>query len=98
MTTLTKNSESKFTINQAQIAGPVTRPSGRIVCPECGNDLLFYEVAEDVTLTTSYIQNPDGSFTPQSDDSRILGVVKLYCAECNHDLTRFHNRFVEMLF
>ncbi len=98
MTTLSKNSQSKYTIDQASLSGPITRPSGRIVCPECGNDLLFYEVAEEVTLTTSYIQNPDGSFTPQSDDSRILGVVKLYCAECRHDLTRFHNRFVEMLF
>ena len=98
MTTLSKNSQSKFTVDQASLSDPVARPSGRIVCPECGNDLLFYEVAEDVTLTTSYIQNPDGSFTPQSDDSRILGVVKLYCAECSHDLTRFHSRFVEMLF
>lgn len=98
MTTLSKNTHNKITIDTSSLPGPVARPGGRIACPECGNDLLFYEVAEDVTLTTSYLQNPDGSFTPQSDDSRILGVVKLYCAECRHDLSHFHNKFVEMLF
>lgn len=98
MTTLSKNTHSNFTIDPSSLQDTVARPGGRIVCPECGNDLLFHEVAEEVTLTTRYIQNPDGSFTPQSDDSRIMGVVKLYCAECQHDLSRFHNRFVEMLF
>ncbi len=98
MTTLSKDTPGKLTIDASSLTGTTAARGGRIVCPECGNDLLFYEVAEEVTLTTSYIQNPDGSFTPQHDDSRILGVVKLYCAECRHDLTQFHNRFVEMLF
>ena len=70
----------------------------RIICPHCGNDRNFYEIAEDVTLTTRYVQNCDGSFTPHSDDSRILGDVKLYCEECQADLIEFHNRFLEMLF
>ena len=70
----------------------------RIVCPYCGNEKYFYEIAEDVMLTTRYIQNPDGSFTPHSDESRILGEVKLYCGECQADLSKFHDRFLEMLF
>ncbi len=70
----------------------------RVVCPMCGNDWHFYEVAEDVMLTTRYIQNADGSFTPQSDESSILGEVKFFCGECNTDLTKFHNRLMEMLF
>ncbi|MGQ9745982.1 MAG: hypothetical protein ACUVQV_08460 [Dissulfurimicrobium sp.] len=74
------------------------RLSRRIVCPTCGNDKYFYEIAEDVMLTTRYMQNPDGSFTPQSDESRILGEVKLYCAECQTDMSKFHSRFMEMLF
>lgn len=70
----------------------------RIICPTCGNDKHFYEIAEDVMLTTRYTQNPDGSFTPQSDESRILGEVKLYCGECQTDMSQFHGRFMEMLF
>ncbi len=98
MTDLSKKPHRTFTVPSPKTIGPVLNSSRRIICPECGNDLLFYEIAEEVTLTTSYLQNADGSFTPQSDDSRILGTVKFYCAECNHDLTRFHNKFVEMLF
>ncbi|MDA8162497.1 MAG: hypothetical protein M0022_06285 [Desulfobacteraceae bacterium] len=70
----------------------------RIICPACGNDRHFYEVAEDVVITTRYIQNADGSFTPQSDESRILGEIRLYCVECDTDLSQFHDRFMEMLF
>ena len=70
----------------------------RIICPHCGNEWNFYQIAEEVKLTTRYIQNGDGSFTPLSDDSRILGEVKLYCGECQADLSEFHNRFMEMLF
>ncbi len=77
---------------------PTPQIGNRIVCPKCGNDWHFFEIAENVMLTTRYIQNPDGSFTPQSDESSILGEVKLYCAECQEDLSRFHNRLVEMLF
>lgn len=75
-----------------------TQFSRRIVCPTCGNDKHFYEIAEDVILTTHYIQNADGSFTPQNDESRILGDIRLYCVECQTDLSQFHNRFMEMLF
>ncbi|MFO8241192.1 MAG: hypothetical protein R6T90_09375 [Dissulfuribacterales bacterium] len=70
----------------------------RIICPHCGNEWNFYQIAEEVKLTTRYIQNADGSFTPLNDDSRILGEVKLYCGECQADLSEFHNRFLEMLF
>jgi hypothetical protein len=72
--------------------------SRRIICSHCGNEWNFYQIAEEVKLTTRYIQNADGSFTPLSDDSRILGEVKLYCGECQADLSEFHNRFLEMLF
>lgn len=70
----------------------------RITCPRCGNDRQFYEIAEEATLTTRYIQNPDGSFTLQSDDSQILGEIKFYCGECHADLSQYHRHFVEMLF
>lgn len=70
----------------------------RIFCPVCGNDSHFYEIAENVVLTTKYVQNRDGSFTALFDDSTMNGTVHLYCAECDEDLTRFHGRFVEMLF
>jgi len=69
-----------------------------IKCPHCGNDTDFVEVADDVILTTHYRQNRDGSFTQESDESQIMGEIKLYCGECNADLSRFHSRFLEMLF
>lgn len=71
---------------------------GLISCPECGNDIDFYEVAENVVITTHYLQNADGSFTPEEDSSQILGPVRLVCGECQADLTQFHDRFSEMLF
>jgi hypothetical protein len=70
----------------------------RIICPNCGNDTDFFEVADSVILTTRYVQNDDGSFSQDGDESQILGEIKLYCAECNVDLSQFHQRFVEMLF
>ena len=73
-------------------------PSNRIVCPECGNDEEFYEVAENVILTTLYTQNADGSFTPLEDTSQVLGQVKLLCAQCQEDLSAFQQRFSAMLF
>jgi len=73
-------------------------PANRIVCPECGNDEEFYEVAENVILTTLYTQNKDGSFTPLEDTSQVLGAMKLLCAQCQKDLSMFHQRFSEMLF
>jgi ribosomal protein S27AE len=70
----------------------------RITCPTCGNDSEFLEVADGVILTTKYIQNDDNSFTQEGDESQILGEIRLYCGECNSDLTNFHQRFLEMLF
>jgi len=72
--------------------------SVRIICPECGNNKEFLEVADGVVLTTRYIQNRDGSFSQEEDESQVFGEVKLYCGECGSDLTRFHKRFLEMLF
>ncbi|OGQ97513.1 MAG: hypothetical protein A2521_09960 [Deltaproteobacteria bacterium RIFOXYD12_FULL_57_12] len=72
--------------------------SRHIICPECGNDKEFLEVAEGAVLTTRYIQNSDGSFSQELDDSQILGEVKFYCGECGEDLTQHYSRFLEMLF
>lgn len=77
---------------------PIPAVNNRIICPKCGNDRYFHEIAEDVTITTQYIQNVDGSFTPQSDESNIMGEIKLFCSKCQTDLTEFHTQFVEMLF
>ena len=70
----------------------------RITCTSCGNDNDFVEVADNVVLTTRYVQNEDGSFIQDGDESQIMGEIKFYCAECNADLTSSHNRFMEMLF
>jgi len=70
----------------------------KITCPVCGNDSEFLEVADEVVLTTRYIQNPDGSFSEEGDDSQVLGEVSFLCGECQADLTPFHQRFLEMLF
>ena len=69
-----------------------------IVCPECGNDTDFIEVADDVIITTRYVQNNDSSFTQEDDESQVLGDIKFFCGECNADLSAFHQRFLEMLF
>ncbi len=69
-----------------------------IICPSCGNDSDFFEVADGAILTTRYIQNSDGSFSQDGDESQILGEIRFFCAECNEDLTAYHQRFVEMLF
>jgi len=70
----------------------------RIRCPQCGNDTDFFEIADGVVLTTHYIQNDDGSFTQEDDESQVLGEIKFYCGECNQDLSGYHNHFLEMLF
>lgn len=73
-------------------------PGMRLTCPTCGNDRDFVEVADGVILTTHYVQNEDSSFSQDGDESQILGEIRFFCGECNADLTRFHQRFVEMLF
>ncbi len=73
-------------------------PSNRLTCPSCGNDKDFYEIAEDVTITTHYIQNLDGSFTPEEDTSQILGEIRLICGRCQEDMSSSYQHFSEMLF
>ena len=70
----------------------------RLTCPSCGNDSDFIEIADSVILTTRYVQNEDGSFNQDGDESEIMGEIRFYCAECNADLSASHNRFLEMLF
>jgi DNA-directed RNA polymerase subunit M/transcription elongation factor TFIIS len=70
----------------------------KISCPECGNNREFVEIADDVILTTRYVQNEDGSFKQEVDESQILGDVQFLCGICGADLTQYHQRFQEMLF
>jgi len=79
-------------------SNPSPKPGMQLTCPTCGNDTDFVEVADGVILTTHYVQNDDCSFTQDGDESQILGEIRFFCGECNADLTRFHQRFVEMLF
>jgi hypothetical protein len=67
-------------------------------CPSCGNEKRFFEITDDVVTTTYYIQNADGSFTIDTQSSEILGDAKLFCSDCEEDLTSFHQRFSEMIF
>ena len=70
----------------------------RIVCPNCGNDYDFIEVADEVVITTRYVQNNDCSFSQTGDESQVMGDISFFCGECNADLSQFHSRFLEMLF
>ncbi len=70
----------------------------KIVCPECGNDSDFFEVADGVIITTRYLQNNDSSFVQDGDESQVLGEINFFCGECNADLSHYHQRFLEMLF
>lgn len=76
----------------------VKKSGHRITCSNCGNDTEFFEVADGVILTTRYLQNEDGSFIQDGDESQILGEIKFYCGECNEDLSAHHQRFMDMLF
>lgn len=94
-----KLTPSRFTKRVVVQKRPGLLPgAGRIICPYCGNDEEFLEIAENVTITTRYVQNEDGSFSPLADDTEILGEVRFNCARCGADLTKFHKRFLEMLF
>jgi hypothetical protein len=77
---------------------PDGKPAGRISCPQCGNESNFIEEATDCILTTFYVQNDDGSFTPEDNETEVLGEVKLLCGQCNHDLSQYHLHFQEMIF
>lgn len=67
-------------------------------CSHCGNESDFFEITDDVITTTHYVQNKDGSFTLENKSAQSLGDVKLFCGNCDEDLTSFHQRFSEMIF
>ena len=77
---------------------PSGEPVGRIACPHCGNDAEFVETADNVQVTTRYVQNSDGSFTPMENSTEIHGEVQFVCGQCGADLTRFRRHFLEMSF
>ncbi|MDX9833694.1 MAG: hypothetical protein RBT36_00580 [Desulfobulbus sp.] len=73
-------------------------PVGRIACPQCGNNSEFVEIADDVQVTTRYLQNTDGSFTAVENSTEIHGEVQFVCGQCGADLTLFRGHFLEMSF
>lgn len=77
---------------------PTGRPSGHLTCPVCGNTEDFIELARNVTVTTRYLQNEDGSFTPEENETDIHGDVRLLCGKCSADMTSYHNHFLDMIF
>ena len=77
---------------------PLQEPLGRISCPRCGNYTHFVEQAESVMVTTAYMQNTDGSFTPMEQSYDTEGDLSFLCGECGNDLTPFHAHFREMVF
>jgi len=77
---------------------PTGRPAGHLVCPVCGNTEDFLELAQNVTVTTRYLQNVDGSFSPEENETEIHGEVHLLCGKCSADMTGYHNHFLEMIF
>ena len=72
--------------------------TAKISCPNCGNDEDFLEVADGVILTSRFIQNEDGSFSQEGDESEILGEIKFFCGDCGIDLTEYYHHFLDMLF
>lgn len=74
------------------------RVANLLKCPYCGNEKNFFEISDDVITTTHYIQNEDGSFTIEDKSSQALGDVKLFCGNCEEDLSSFYQRFSEMIF
>lgn len=67
-------------------------------CPYCGNNRTFFTITDDAITTTHYVQNADGSFTLEERSSEIMGEVKLFCGNCEEDISSFHQRFSEMIF
>ena len=76
----------------------VHNKAAKISCPVCGNDEDFFEIADGVILTSRFLQNEDGSFSRDGEESQILGEIKFFCGECESDLTQFHQHFMDMLF
>jgi DNA-directed RNA polymerase subunit M/transcription elongation factor TFIIS len=80
------------------VAIPSGEPSGRITCNRCGNASQFVEMANNVLVTTHYVQNRDGSFTQEESETEVLGEVRLLCGQCGADLSQYHSHFMEMTF
>ncbi len=90
------NAEQIRQMRRVQLS--LQEPLGKISCPRCGNSAHFVEQLESVLITTTYIQNADGSFTPMEQNSDINGELSFLCGECGYDLTPFHAQFREMVF
>ena len=63
-----------------------------------GTGVCFVEQLESVLVTTTYLQNDDGSFTPLEQNSDAEGELSFLCGECGYDMTPFHGHFREMVF
>lgn len=81
-----------------KVSIPSGRPTGHLTCPVCGNTEDFLEQAQNVTVITRYVQNRDGSFTPEENETNVHGEVRLLCGKCSADMTGFHNHFLDMIF
>lgn len=81
--------------NQQKILSKVVN---RLRCPACGNEQCFFEINEDVVTTTHYNQNTDGSFTPEKRVDQSFGSSKLFCNDCEEDMTDNHQQFSKMIF
>lgn len=77
---------------------PTGEPAGRIICPRCGNSVNFIEVADNVLMTTHFVQNRDGSFSPKDSETEVVGEIKLFCGQCSADISEFHGHLNEMIF
>ena len=64
----------------------------KLVCPYCGNDEEFFEVAENAYVVVHFLQNEDGTFVPMEENMEITGVVKFYCGRCQADLSHLRDR------
>ena len=77
---------------------PTGAPAGRLVCPACGNATRFIEIADDVIVTTHFLQNRDGSFSTVDSETDVGGAVKLFCGKCRADISQYHGHLQEMKF
>ena len=83
---------------KTKVKVPSGRPTGHLICPVCGNSEEFVELARNVTVTTRYLQNRDGSFTPEENETDVHGEVRLLCGKCSTDMTEYHHHFLDMIF
>ena len=85
-------------IYMSKVQIPAGKPAGRITCPHCGNVKDFVEIASNVLVTSRYVQNRDGSFSPIENETEFTGDVRLFCGQCSADVSEFHAHFQEMIF